>query len=130
MALTIKNLHAVYTAVFEARTKWYDIGLGLNVAPDTLDSIKSDAQFHNPGEKLRETLKVWLKTDTEPTWQDIVGVLKSRVVGESKLASDIEADDEHCTTPEASGQTVPKVQQPQATKGTVLLRQTLQQRWP
>ena len=71
-----------------------------------------------------ETLKVWLKTDTEHSWQDIVGVLKSRVVGESKLASDIKA--EHCTTAEGSGQTMPKVQQPQATNGTVLLWQALQ----
>ena len=101
MALTIKDLGDVHSAVFEACTKWYDIGLKLNVPVDTQDSIRIDSQFHNHGEKLREALKLWLKTDTEPTWQDIVDVLKSRVVGEPRLASKIEA--KHCSTPEARG---------------------------
>ena len=124
MALSTEDLHAVHTAVFEARTKWYNIGLGLKVALDTLDS--TDAQFHNLGDKLRETLKIWLKTATEHSWQDIVGVLKGRVVDEPSLASDIE--DKYCTA-RASGQTMPEVQQPQPTRGTVLLRQTLQDCW-
>ena len=90
----------------------------------TLDSIKSDGQFHNPGDKLLETLKVWLKTDTEHSWQDIVDVLKSLVVGESKLASDIKA--EYCTTRASGHHPMPEVLQPHPTRGTVLLRQTLQ----
>ena len=122
MALATKDLGDVQSAVFAARTKWYDIGLKLNVPVDTLDSISTDGQFHNHGEKLRETLKLWLKT-AKPTWQDIVDALKSRVVGEPRLASDIEA--EYCTA-RASGQMIPEVQQPQETNGTVLLQQALQ----
>ena len=130
MALTVDQLGVVRAELFEACTRWYDIGLALNVPVTTLDSIKLDGQFGNHSEKLRETLKVWLKTAAEPTWQDVVGVLKSRVVGEPKLASDIEA--KHCTTAEtgqASGQTIPEMQQPQLiTKGTELhtLQQALQ----
>ena len=121
MALTTKDLYAVYSAVFEARPKWYDIGLGLTVPVDTLDSIKSDAQFHDHGEKLREILKVWLEKNEEARWRDIVDVLKGHVIGLPRLAGDIEA--KYCTTSEPlSVQTMPKVQQPHPIGGTMLLR--------
>ena len=129
MALTIDHhLGVVREELFKTRTKWYDIGLALKVPVTTLDSI--DSQFGNHSDKLRETLKVWLKTATKPSWQDIMGVLKSPVVGEPKLASDIEA--KYCTTSEtgqASGPTMPEVQQLQlTTRGTELhtLEQALQ----
>ena len=127
MALTTKDLLAVYSAVFEARKKWYNIGLGLTVPVDTLDSIKSDAQLHDNSEKLRETLKVWLEKNKEARWWDIVDVVKGHIIDLPKLADDIEA--KYCTTSEAlSGQTMPdsEVLQPQSIGGTVLLRQTLQ----
>ena len=128
MALNINHLGDVRAELFEARTKWYDIGLALKVPVTTLDSI--EGQFGNHSDKLRETLKIWLKTATEPSWQDVVGVLKSPVVSEPKLASDIEA--KYCTTAEtgqASGPTMPEVQQLQpTTRGTELhtLEQALQ----
>ena len=96
MALNIKHLGDVREKLYEARTKWYDIGLALKIPVTTLDSI--ECQCGSDSKKLLEALKIWLKTATEPTWQDIVGVLKRPVVGEPKLASDIEA--EHCTTAE------------------------------
>ena len=110
MALNINHLGDVRAELFEARTKWYDIGLALKVPVATLESI--EGQFGNHSDKLRETLKIWLKTAKKPSWQDVVGVLKSPVVGEPKLASDIEA--KYCTTAEtgqASGLTMPEVQQ-------------------
>ena len=125
MALKIEYLGDVRAELYEVRTKWYDIGLALKVSVTTLDSI--EGQFDNHSDKLREILKVWLKTATQPTWQDVVGVLKSPVVGEAKLASDIEA--KHCTTAEtgqASGQAIPEVQQPQLTTRATELH-TLQQ---
>ena len=110
MALTVDHLRIVRAELFKARTKWYDIGLELKVPVTTLDC--TEGQFGNHSDKLRETLKVWLKTATEPSWQDVVGVLKSPVVGEPKLASDIKT--KYCITAEtgqASGPTMPEVQQ-------------------
>ena len=125
MTLTVDDLGIVRAALFEARTKWYDIGLALKVPVPTLDSI--DSQFDNHSDKLREALKVWLKTVTEPSWQDIVDVLKSPVVSEPKLACDIKA--KHCTIAaigQASEQMMlPGVQQPQLTIADAQL-QTLQ----
>ena len=129
MALTVDHLRIVRAALFKACTKWYDIGLELKVPVNTLDSIKLDSQYGSHSDKLRETLKVWLKTAKEPLWQDVVGVLKRPVVGEPKLASDIEA--KYCTTAEAgqaSGSTMPEVQPQPTTRGTELhtLQQALQ----
>ena len=110
--LSINNLHEVRAAVFNARAKWYDIGLALEVPVTTLDSI--NGQFDNHSDKLREMLKVWLKTATKPAWKDILDALKSPVIGEPTLASKIVA--KHCTTAEtgqASGQRLSKVQLPQ-----------------
>ena len=128
MALTVDHLRIVRAELFKACTKWYDIGLELKVPVNILDSI--EGQFGNHSDKLRETLQIWLKTATEPSWQDVVGVLKSPVVGEPKLASDIES--KYCTTAEtaqASGPMMPEVQQPHlTTRGTELhtLQQALQ----
>ena len=110
--LSINDLGDVRAAVFNARNKWYDIGLALKVPVTTLDS--TDSQFDNHSDKLREMLKVWLKTAAKPAWKDILDALKSPVVGEPTLASEIEA--KHCTTAEtgqASGQRLSKVQLPQ-----------------
>ena len=84
-----------------------------------LDGIHNKVQFSNVGDKLRETLKAWLRRDSKPTWQAIVDALNKNTVGQRQLASVIKA--KYCTTPEASGQIVPTVQQPQQTGGTVLL---------
>ena len=124
MALAVNDLCDVHGELYDVCTKWYDVGLALKVPVATLDSI--GGQFNNYSDKLRETLKDWLKRAKKPSWQDVVGVLQSRVIGEPKLASDIEA--KYCTTAEtgqASEPTMPEVQRPQQVRGTVLLRQAL-----
>ena len=88
MELSISDLGSVLTAVFKASTKWYNIGLVLNLAVVTLERIGS--QFDDPTDRLRETLKVWLETAAKPAWRDVVEALRSHVVGHSKLACDIE----------------------------------------
>ena len=66
--------------------KWYNIGMQLRVNVDTLDAIKHDNQ-NNSSVCLRETLKTWLKTCPQnPTWNNIIDVLGSSVVGEGRLA--------------------------------------------
>ena len=115
MELSINDLGEVHEAVCEARTQAYNIRLQLKVAVDTLESI--DERYDDSSDKLREVLKTWLRTAPKPTWQVIVNALRSRVVGQPKLASDIEAKYKLCSTVEAahvSRETVPKVlpQQP------------------
>ena len=84
------DLGTVLQETYEARNKWYDIGLGLKVSVATLDGIKS--QSDDPKDCLRETLKPWLKgTDPKPTWRALVEALKSCIVEEHQLAKRLEA---------------------------------------
>ena len=112
--LGIDDLGEVWEAVLDACTKSYEIGLKLNIPVATLERIHG--QFEAPREKLREALKVWLKTAPKPTWQDILDALQSSAVEESRLATTVEA--KYCTTARSSGQAcarTPEVQLPQPT---------------
>ena len=71
----------------KACIKWYNIGMQLGVEIDRLDAIKK--QYNDPSDCLRETFKVWLK-NCSPTWASIVDALKSNVVGEVRLATELE----------------------------------------
>ena len=123
MALTIDDLRVVREELYGARTKWYDIGLALHVKVTTLDSI--EGQFDNHSDKLREALKVWLKTAKQPSWQDIVAVLESPVVGEAKLASDIKT--KHCATEETGEASGPMMREAKRLKTTDTQLETLKE---
>ena len=93
MELSPGDLATVLKELYEARTKWYYIGLELKVPWVTLDSIK--AQSDDEQERLLEALKHWLKTvDPKPTWQVLVDALRSCVVEENQLANSLE--EKHC----------------------------------
>lgn len=89
MELKLDDLSTVLEELYEARTKWYFIGLKLKVPVDTLDSIKT--QSDDPNECLLQALKHWLKmVDPKPTWQALVDALRSCLVEEHPLANSIE----------------------------------------
>ena len=85
MKLSIQDLALVHKDVYEARSKWYNLGLQLRVPPATLDSIESEK--HAPDASLRKALAVWLRgVDPWPTWNCMTEALKSPTVGELQLA--------------------------------------------
>ena len=68
------------------RSKWKVIGLGLGVPPSDLEAMSG-----NPQECLERLLTKWLKgIDPPPTWEALVAVLRSRVVGEERKAQELE----------------------------------------
>ena len=80
----------MYRELHQVHIKYYNIGLELGVSSDTLDGIRS--QFGSPEDALREVLKQWLKqTISKPTWQAAIKALRSRIVGETKLADELAA---------------------------------------
>ena len=90
MDLTLNSdLGAVRNAIHDARSKWYDIGLELKVPVPTLNSIESKQADDNIC--LREVVAAWLKAGDHPTWQSLVDALKAKVIGEQKLAAELEA---------------------------------------
>lgn len=88
------NLRAVRTALYSVRSKWYDIGVELEISHYTLDAIqkeKSDIK-----DCLTEMLKIWLSnTSPPPTWSGLIQALSSEPVAESRIAEDIRKQNCH-----------------------------------
>ncbi|XP_064407306.1 uncharacterized protein LOC135352081 isoform X8 [Halichondria panicea] len=99
--LTIADLGKLYIATFDARIKWRNFLLVLEIPSDTIDSIGKDWS-NNPDECYREGLKEWLKGG-ERSWDDVVKALSSPIVGHSDIARTIEND--HLQSTDASNPT-------------------------
>ena len=76
-------------AIWEARTEWYNIGVGLRISADTLDTIQKD--HHDISNTCyREMLKVWLRrTEPPPTWTEMTKAVRSPMVGYEHLAEQL-----------------------------------------
>ena len=73
--------------LLDVQTKWYNLGLQLNLTVSTQDRIKTE--FSDPREQLLEMLKTWLSAGYQ-SWKTLTNALRSRNVGESQLADDLE----------------------------------------
>ena len=69
---------------FDARAKWYFIGLYLNLPSSTLDTMKKD--MNTSEESYTEVLKQWLQRG-EATAKKLVDALESKTVNESSLVA-------------------------------------------
>ena len=90
MSLTKSALKIVYKASFEARNKWKNILLELEVSSATIKSIGNRCH-DNPEDCYREGLLEWLEGG-ERNWGDLVEALSSPTVGHSEIAMVIERD--------------------------------------
>ena len=90
MSLMISDLKKVYRTTFEARNKWRNILLELDVNRVTISSIGTTWRNH-PEDCYREGLSEWLGGG-ERSWGDIVKALSSPTVGHSDIAAVIEGD--------------------------------------
>ena len=90
--LTISDLPKVFRAVYDARAKWYDIGLELNIDAATLDAIENE----NPRDVqncLRALLKKWLRRpQPKRTWGALMEALESPLVDEGQLIAKFPRD--------------------------------------
>ena len=87
--LTIEDLRTVQSAVWEARPKWYNLGLQLDITVADLDAIKG-RNLKNADECLTELFHLWLRrVDPQPTWGAIEKALRSPTVNLSQLAAKI-----------------------------------------
>ena len=72
--------------LYDVRTKWRMIGLGLRLRHSDLEAMSG-----SPQDCLESTMSKWLKrVDPPPTWQAIVAVLRSPLVDEKMKAKDLE----------------------------------------
>ena len=80
-----KDIKCVRRELYEARVKWYHIGIELELATSTLKCIKS--MCDSPAECLVEMLDTWLKqVDPKPSWRLLINALEQPPVGEKQLA--------------------------------------------
>ena len=87
--LTTGDLKKVRNSVWDARAKWYDIGIELEIDVSVLEAIKSDND--DVALCLTTMLTGWLKQTTpSPTWEALADALKSPAVGCGHLAERIE----------------------------------------
>ena len=75
--LSIGNLRDVLNHVYDARSKWREIGVQLRINAGTLEAIKKDHQG-DCYECLEKLLRVWLRgNDPSPSWKALADALKA-----------------------------------------------------
>ena len=83
--LGINDLREVQRGAWEARAKWYNVGLELGIDPGTLDVIEGNNKDIN--NCFRVMLTTWLKmVQPKPTWTALAEALQSPTVGYGDLA--------------------------------------------
>ena len=87
--LGINDLGDALEAVWEARKKWYYLGLKLGTSPKTLDEIKT-ANQNDDDTSITEVIKEWLNSGREDrTWTTVAKALRSPMVGYAELANQL-----------------------------------------
>ena len=87
--LGIDNLGDVLESVWEARVKWFNIGLKLGISVGTLNAIKKNNN-QDPDDCLTAMLEYWLNNGKpKPSWAELAKALKSPMVGYAQLAEQL-----------------------------------------
>ncbi len=81
--LTDDDLQEVYEAVYEARDKWFNMGMALKLKVGSLNAIKAGSG--DVDEKCLNMLQEWLHNGTSKTWRAIAEVLGSKTVARDDL---------------------------------------------
>ena len=84
--LTSNSLGKVLNLLWNARTKWFNLGLGLGIDQETLKMLKRN--YPNEDDCFREMLSEWLKT-IDPTWEELIAALTQPSVGCEHVAAKV-----------------------------------------
>ena len=84
----MEHFSYIFDKLYDARTKWFAIGLALNVDFNTLKSIER-VQLSNQDTCLREMLAHRIQSGGPLTLNDLCRCLRRRTVGRSDLADKI-----------------------------------------
>ena len=82
---SLNDLNEVLNIIWEARAKWYHIGLGLELRPGDLDAIRQS----NAGiidDCFTEMVKVWLRSSEDTSHETLANALQQPTVNRVKLA--------------------------------------------
>ena len=76
------------TSLLPKAASWNPIGIQLGLSPDELDTIKADSC--DVQECLRRVLRKWYDSTPNPTWREVITALRAPLLGEMKLAKELE----------------------------------------
>ena len=95
--LKIANIETIVSKLYNARVKWFPLGMALGVDYNTLENIEKQHPRDNES-CLRDMIAHRLRsgtnheTDLEPlTWKEICDSLRKETVGRKDVAEEIEA---------------------------------------
>ena len=88
MELTVDNFADVQSALWEAKHKWFNIGVRLRLKVATLEAIDYEPG-RNLEEKFTKMILSWLKRGEMCTWKALRKALKHDTVNEPELACQI-----------------------------------------
>ena len=89
--LEIRDLNEIRSKCWETRTKWFDIGLELNLEISDLEAIQQSHR-DNVDKCFTDMIKKWLRTTLRPTQSELIAALRQRIIGFQQLADDLEGD--------------------------------------
>lgn len=76
------------TSLLPKAASWNPIGIQLGLSPDELDTIRADSS--DVQECLTKVLQKWYDRTPNPTWKQVVTALRAPLLGEMKLAKELE----------------------------------------
>ena len=79
------ELKDVVNALWPTRSKFYTLGLNLDIDVGTLDTFKKK----DIDDAFSDVIKTWLRRTPEPSWKVIVEALRKPSVKEETLANEI-----------------------------------------
>ena len=88
MELKEEDLSEVQDELWDARIKWYNIGLRLGILAPDLDVIENDGG--DTEARFRSMLRKWLREGKNCTWEALIKALSSPSVGLEMLAKHIQ----------------------------------------
>lgn len=86
--MDIDDFAEVQEAVWEARSKWYNIGIRLKLKVPDLDCIDAEPGI-NVEEKFNRMVKSWLKMTESCTWPALCEALKHPTVAMPNVAEEV-----------------------------------------
>ncbi len=79
----------VLTELLDVSVNWEIIGLGLRLSPGILQALNVPNKL--PWDCLRDMLREWLNRSPDPSWQSLIRVLRSPIIGKDTLANHLES---------------------------------------
>ena len=91
MALTVDNFADVQSALWEARHKWFSIGVRLQLKVADLEAIDRELGLDLEGKFMRMVLS-WLESGQTCTWRALKEALDHHIINLPVLARDIKTN--------------------------------------